>query len=1234
MATPITYWPGGGQPPNYSMPGLFGRMPMFGANQGPRYTGPANINAGSYGPLLQIGMTQMLPMLMGNSHMPAQFFPEQNVYDQMQANQFYAANQQAMMLASRRDTAAMENTIGGFTQMMTGKPLTDFQRTRNHKLAGGISQYMPLLTQVLGPDLVDQLHGSRGSATVFAQQFHQAMRTSIDPVRGTPGYTGESAGRLSQEVFEQMFGQGADIGALRGMSAGQAGMLVNELQSRGMLGRPMGTLPLQERRSLLPRELTSDVVNRLAEQLPDVQKLLRDGGTPSEEMLRKSRETIRSSHSRMVDPQVQLNQKDIENLPGGQEILRAGDANRIKQRLENLSGAVKAMRDIFGDMGNPNAPMREIVNGLEALTQGGMATMSPGELEMMVRRTQSIARQTGIGMEGMIAMTSQNAELADRLGLDRSFAVTVAQRSALFGQAAGDRLRLDQPAWGALTKEQLTLGDAQLSMHAAASPLANQLNAMMRLSDTGMASPAEGTELAEVFKAVRQGQDTYTFGGKTNDIVMPHGQLMRLLKRDAGVNSSEAYAVLSDVTGNQEYGQRYNTVNTVRRVQTDEFARRSLAPVLGSRIRNVTDDDGLNQTLQDEGVITDEKEFRQMMQQVGIGVSRDFFNIDSKIVRNTDDRQNALGQSFKNRLAEAIKAKMPNVAQEDIDAIVSKLVTQLGGEQGLRAMGTTIDATINTVAKTHSTGKSAIGIYDLFNRGVQDQMGNRGRQAEIEALTSSAMSGLGAADPVRRVMDVFQNAGPNTQLKDVLAQALGGVSQDAINAVDPNGGLAKVFGLLQENNDLDPNDPKQLENARRNIDMVRGLVSGGEVAATQLRALDASRDENGQLTIGNDALYKQMELASKRDSNTGLLGDLGYQLGANVSIDQVRATRGSGDLANKLLKDGKNTEETQSAIGTYVNGARERARQLLDDERSMQIIGRGGLELVQGAAAQSEKLQAMAAEQSKKLGRDVQVGELLTGGKGIDGKTVKEANELFQSSRTAWEKIDKLRSFGMLPGRGDDPANKQRAEMTAQEKEDLAAQQSFLKQYNTAESRAANVLDRLSSTASPEQAGMLRVDINREKLIKAIAEGDRGVALDKALHSRDELLEMGLKKGVFGEKTKVRDLTDKDKLSVVDKLRKADLSDDERLDVERMRKAASGVMDFGMSGMKPEDITEDLMKRARATATSNIQQQAPQDQNLNVKVTGSVTQRQDGMVDLSLEGKGIMDQIANTVGIV
>lgn len=1398
MAQPITRMPGGGKQgaPMSALMAMSGRVPMFGADEGPRYTSPFNAG-GQYGPMLEIMMPAIMQMMMGSEHTPAQFFPEQNMHDQLEANRFFGAQQEAMQVASRRDSGTLESMLSGLTQMMTGKGLTDMQQARNTKIASGISEYMPLLTQVLGPDLVDQLHGSRGSATVFAQQFQQAMRTGIDPISHSVGYSGQSSGRATQEVFENLFGQGADLGAMKGMSAGQAGILLNELQARGVLGKPMGLLPIDEQRSLLPRTLTSDAVNRIAEQLPEVKDILKQGSTPNEDVLEAARVKVRKTQARLIDPTEKLDQDDMEKMPGAQDIIRSGDSARITQRLKNLSGAVKAMRDIFGDMGNPNAPMREIINGLEALTQGGLATMSPGQVEMMVRKTHTLAKQTGIGVEGMIGLMSQNAELADRLGLDRSYAVTSAQQAAAFGAAAGDRLRLDIPVWGALTKEQLMLGDQQLRMHAASSPLANQMNALMRMSDTGMIQPAEGTELAAMTEAIRTGKTQYNFDGRDRDIAMPHSQMVQLLKKEAGVNETEAYSILQDIKGNQEFGQKHNTTDTIRRIQTAETVRRMLTPVLGSRMKHMMEEEGIDEIMQSQGLVKDDAEFREMMNRVGQGLGNDFMALDAETVRSPSAKRQAMGQSIKKRLEAEVRAKMPDAKPEEVDAIVNNMVEQIGGDRGLENMGQAVVASINQTAGKHPVAKSDVGLHNIMNQDTMKQANSRERQAEVTAMTQSAMAGLGTADPVRRLSDVFQNAGPETTLQDVLSTALGGVSIDEIKAADPNGGLAKVFDLIQESKKLDPTDSKQLEQARRHASVIRGLVEGGDVAREQLQMLDTSRttikadavdtatpaqqqravseldrgemreqklrdakltnqqtqltragerltsiqdgstpadkreagqqivsttvralaaslgdeeialegnryvtrrgvvtkdptgkvtsvagfddmeaakttlnalqqrhDENvtksaasaqatkaetpeqklkraadggmlrGELTIGNDRLYEQLLDASNRDSNTGIMGDFGYQLGATVSTNQIKAITDTGKRATAILTDGKATkEERDSMMTTYVSGAKARGKQLLSDERSMRIIGQGGLDLVNSAMEQSNTLENLAAQESKRLKKTITVADLLRGDSGVSPEITKQAKDSFQAMEQQWGEIKTRRGYGLLPGKGD-AANKKRAPMTEQEIEDVKAQTEFMQKNATPESRAADVLDRMMAIATPDQRDRMGVDVNRKQLMTALTDGDRSVSLDRALHGRQELMEMALKKGAFEGKTKLTELTDQDELVAAERLQGMALTAGERDDVERLRRTASPLMDFGMEGMNAGDITQDALKRIRQSTSQAAPAADGQQKELKVTVSGTVKQLDDGRVDLNLEGKGLMDQVTNVLGMV
>lgn len=1381
-------WPTGfgGQPgpPMGAVMMNAGRVPMFAGDPGHRYTGPFNMQLpGGMGMMAQMAMPQLMNNFMGNSF-AGQFFPEQNLYDQIAAQQNFIANQQAMQLASQRDAAAMQSMLGGLQQMVTGQPLTQMDQARNFRISQGISQAMPILTQVLGPDLIDRLHGSRGSATVFAQQFHQAMRTGVDPITGRIGYSGESAGMVTQEVFDQLFGPNANMAQMRGMSAGQAGIVLNELQARGMLGQPIGSMPIQSQRSLIPQTLGESTINRLATQLPDIQRVLNEGGTPTERMLEAARQQVRQSHQQLTDPTLQLTRQDILNMPGAEGIIQTADAERIQTRLKEMAGSVKAMRDIFGDMGQPNAPMRQIINGLEQLTQGGLATLPAAQVEAMVRQTHALAKQTGVGMQGVFAMASQHNKLALELGLDPTFSLRATNQSIAFGAGAGDTLALGTPTWGAQTKEQLTINDAELRMHAAASPLANQLSAIARMADTGMIAPQDGTELAAMVDAVRAGQLNYTFGGRQRSLVMHRTRLMNILNQDSNITSGEANAIISDTFGNQEYMQRYNLDATARRSQRGETMQRMFNPLLASRFSSVLGSENIDELMQAQGIVADTGEFNTMMDQIAAGVSEDYMSMPGETIRDPAARRGALGTAFRTRLRQAVARRMPNAAPGQVDQMVDTLVNQMGGDQAMTSMGETIHATINAAARKHPAMRSGVGAHDVMSQEAMNAADARRRQANATAAVQASLAGMGTSGPIQRIADMLQTADANTPIHEVMRQVLGGVNMDQLEQNDPSGIVAETLGLVRATQALDPNDPDQYRQIMQNAGIIRGLVEGGATAQEEIRKMESSRktisladandaqksaaitrlqneetkaarirdarnttnaqylqdidanlaaaansglsaderrtaarnarsrmkamipeegialggnryltrrgivtrDASGResnlrpLTEGQVAAEAQRALRGHHSSNLqdaaredaarqgrsqqemlreaesqglirgdlgygserilqrlygavngddsagGQVSGLGYMLNASVKPEQVAATLNSGKLAAEAIASGEITDENSSAIKTFVMGSAERARQLIQDTRSMEQLGRGGLKLVQSAIDGSRELQAMAAEHG------VSVDALLQG-QGVPRSVRDKARQVMQGMQGSWTEIEKRNKSQMLPGTGD-AANAARKKMTTSEKDELLQYQQFTRQYDTAEKQASEVTDRLISLASPEQQARLNVDINKQSIEKELLEGDRGRWAMRAINSRDALLQMGIKKGVFGDKTRVNQLTAEEKLSVAERLRNLNLSEEEQADVQRMSETAAPFMDFGLQNMSPDKITQDLKRRLQQYSGTPPEKTGEDAENKELKVTvrGTVTPRADGDWDLNMDGAGLLDSVGRALG--
>lgn len=275
----------------------------------------------------------------------------------------------------------------------------------------------------------------------------------------------------------------------------------------------------------------------------------------------------------------------------------------------------------------------------------------------------------------------------------------------------------------------------------------------------------------------------------------------------------------------------------------------------------------------------------------------------------------------------------------------------------------------------------------------------------------------------------------------------------------------------------------------------------------------------------------------------------------------------------------------------------------------------------------SRTIQGLAQE------HDVTIEQLLRG-EGVDADVQQQAMKAFEHSRTQWAEIQRRSDFGMMPGKGRDPDNKMRKEMTDQEREDLKAQRDFSKQFSSAEQRAGDVVDRMIALATPEQAQRMDVDINRKKLIEAVTEGDRGGVIDRALRGRQEILEMGLRKGVFGDKTKIDELSAAEQMAALARLKKLDLSEAESADLSRMEKASAPLRDFGITGMDPSEITQDALRRIRqfqgAVSEGKIDDQ---DKRMDVTVKGNVTINEDGSAYLALEGRGLMNEVGNAVGM-
>lgn len=483
-----------------------------------------------------------------------QFSGTQSIYDRMQAQDFFLESRKAIQAASMRDQGVYMQQLLGAARL-AGTNIGENQIRAARMMASDIAQMGTVFGDMM-PDLFDEMHGIRGSNMVMARKIHLGGRYAFDPYTGELGMRGETAGQISSTIYDQMFGPGADLRNMRGFGAGRVGQLYDELQRRGFLGGAATNRYEGLRRAASAAGL--DTQKYAAGQLEELGLVEPDA-------------------TKAID-------RYLGTSEGKAEVIKT-EANRIQQRLKSMIGAVSAMRDIFGDMGKPNAPMAELINGLQALTQGGMSSIEGKDLEKIVRTTHMLSRLSGITIEGMNQLMARGAGMADQMGLDRKYAIGSMQGAAAFATAFGAVGGGNVPGWKMPDKDTIMSIDQTLRLSGARSDIANQFNATLRLSEELGLKP--GTEFAAMAAAIKSGNYKYQFGGETRSVVKDYLTWQKLAT-EAGIPADMANVIRSQIIANQEYGAKFNTGDLARLTQRDvdinpmlqisgELAFRSLA---------------------------------------------------------------------------------------------------------------------------------------------------------------------------------------------------------------------------------------------------------------------------------------------------------------------------------------------------------------------------------------------------------------------------------------------------------------------------------------------------------------------------------------------------------------------------------------------------------------------------------------------------------------------------------
>lgn len=272
----------------------------------------------------------------------------------------------------------------------------------------------------------------------------------------------------------------------------------------------------------------------------------------------------------------QMDRLNVDEGTAGR--MRAMDSGKIRRSLESYIDAVSAVRDIFGDMGQPHAPMQELMNSLERLTQGSVQKLNTAQIGSMVRMTHEIAQRSGMSIDAAMVLQQHAAARAGAMGLDPVFGVNAAQGSMAFGLAYRD-MGMNAPEfnrWGRMRADQVMQLDANLRVNAAASPLANRMGLALRLADTVGLTP--GTDAANYAEALRNGASEFTDSkGNRRSVGMGSSEFLAMFNDPAlssrGLTAATVQTMIGQGFTNQEYIQKYNLDAAARSQQPAEIRR-------------------------------------------------------------------------------------------------------------------------------------------------------------------------------------------------------------------------------------------------------------------------------------------------------------------------------------------------------------------------------------------------------------------------------------------------------------------------------------------------------------------------------------------------------------------------------------------------------------------------------------------------------------------------------------
>lgn len=439
----------------------------------------------------------------------------------------------------------------------------------------------------------------------------------------------------------------------------------------------------------------------------------------------------------------------------------AADPEKVSQRLQEMARSVSAIRDLFGANGKPNAPMAELFDGLNAITQGNMHWMSGAETENTVRRVHALSRNVQGGLDRYTMLARQGTALAGMAGIDSAFGMHTAQSSMAFGKAFGQLA--GKQGFGGLSMDEATALDQQLRTAAAGSGQANALGAFIDMADQGLF--AEGSDAHRLAAHLKSGDPALRQAAMEHLKKIPSTRMRQELTAMAmagGVSGATANSFFMAGDANQEAIFRNNLGDVVRDMQGEGEVANIMRSGLQSGMLGVFGANGFSN-----------KEMETLLPVASEAARKALMDMDPDLISNPDrvqERNNIVQAAIAAAIGPENVARLGPRIREVVAASIRQLEAMVKRDPNAKKF------------------KNLAGLISMNRKGVLNATNQEVNKADAEGKKQSRASGIeppGESNPVSRFFDAINKAGKDTTIWDIAAQVLGGVDTREVNAANP-----------------------------------------------------------------------------------------------------------------------------------------------------------------------------------------------------------------------------------------------------------------------------------------------------------------------------------------------------------------------------------------------------------------------------------------------------------------